>query len=608
VSEKKVVGRKVAMAFGIICIALVIILGITILSFNSQITNLSEQPPLPTLKIIGSSMIGEVGDNITFIVSSEDIPIKGAFVKADKYAGFTDSEGRICLRFEEVGTYKVLASKQGYQDAYTLVQIYPKGNEEIKVRGLRWPNPYSLKIATLHEMRMTGANYVAFKVNYFIENNGSLTPMWYTWWDSPRCTTADLKELAKKWIQDAHNYGLNVMIVIWLWWPEKTSFTEWVAQNKLSFLQQYEKIILEWAEFAQQHKVGMFTWEAPRVTDILGWRGSSEWHQAILPKIRERFKGEVVLGFQDLKKYLINGQNPPDFNYTGYDYLGIDLWNDATLPATLEEMNPIIEKAFEYCEQVKRKYNVKIIFTWLQMYRIFRGNEDRPEKAKLQFFEIAMNKSIGRVDGMFINGWDYRISSQYHLDAEHMLFVWQGRHIYDLVKRYYSHQYNIASGKKKMKTAITVDGRDSDWRELNPLCLNPSSKVALYATSDEKYLYLMVQTLSRMGLPRSEYKIWIDVDLDGRLDYLITFRSNGAILERITYPHERFGPFELSRETKTNIILNIDPGQDFNWGDVAEIRIPLSVIDQGIKKISILLTEWGVIDAVNVCGEGFIET
>jgi hypothetical protein len=564
-------------------------------------------PPLPTLKITSSSIIGEVGDNVTFIVTSEGMPVRGAIVKVDKYAGFTDSEGKVSLRFEETGAYKVLASKQGYQEAYTFVQIYPKGNEEIKIRGLRWPNPYSLKTATLHEMRMAGANYVAFKVNYFVEDNGSLTPMLYTWWDSPRCTTDDLKKLAERWIQDAHNYGLNVMIVIWLWWPEKTDFTEWVTPNKSRFLQEYEKIILEWAEFAQQHKVGMFTWEASRVNDILGWRGSSEWHQSILPKIREKFKGEVVLGFQDLKQYFINGQNPPDFNYTGYDYIGIDLWNDANFPTTLEEMSPIIEKALEYCDQVRKSYNVKIIFTWLQIYRIFKGYEDEPERGKLEFFEMAMNKSIGRVDGMFINGWDYRISSQYNLDAEHMLFVWQGRHIYDLIKKYYSRQY-IVPEKTRVKATITIDGEDSDWREVSPLCLDPSSKTVLYAINDEKYIYMMIQSLDKISLPKSEYKIWMDVNLDGRPDYVASFTSNGAILERITYTYEKFGPFELSRGMRMEIILNIDPKQDFNWGNVAEIRIPLNVMSQGIKNISILLTEWGKSDAINVCGEGLIET
>jgi hypothetical protein len=410
---------------------------------------------------ISGPWIAEVGDNVTFTVTSGDRFVQGAKVTVDESSGFTDSEGNISFRFEKVGAYRVVASKEGYGDAYTLIQIYPRGNEAIKIRGLRWPNPYSLRTATLHEMRMAGANYVAFKVNYFIEEDGSLVPIRYTWFDAPRCTSEELKKLATIWINHAHNYKLNVMIVIWLWWPERTNFYEWVYPNKQKFLDEYEKVLLEWAEFATEHKVEMFTWEACRVTDVLGWEGSSKWHQAILPKLREVFKGDIVLGFQDFKQFLLNNQTPPAFNYTGYDYVGIDLWNDQNLPATVEEMESIVESTLRYCEQLKGEYNVKVILTWLQCYRIFKGYEDEPENGKLRFLEMAMNKSIGVVDGMFVNTWDYRISCQYHLNAEKMLFVWQGRGVYELVKKYYAKPYESV---ETIKATIVIDGKAASYK------------------------------------------------------------------------------------------------------------------------------------------------
>ena len=584
-------------------------------------TRLPLAPEIPTATLTPSpspthiqelSILGpwttEVENEVTFTVTSEDKPVREVTVTTAEFTGLTDSDGNISLRFRKVGVYKIVASKDGYSRSYALIQVYPKGNEAIEIRGLRWPNPYSLRTATLHEMRMAGANYVAFKVNYFIEKDGSLVPMRYTWFDAPRCTTEELKKLAIRWIRDARNYGLNVMIVTWLWRPDWTGFHEWVYPNREKFLDEFERVILEWAEFAEQQGVGMFTWESARITDLLGWKGSSEWHQVILPKLREKFKGNLVLGFQDLRSFFINDRTPPEFNYAGYDYVGIHLWDDVSLPATVDEMRSILDRTIEYCQQLRKTYGVKTIFTWLECYRIFKGYEDNPERGKIEFYEMAMNKSIGKVDGMFVNTWDYRIMCMYHWNATQRVFVWQGREPYNLVKKYYTRPHEEIG---TVKATIAIDGKDDDWKELNPLCLDPPN-VALYATHDEQYIYIMIQSLNRTSLPKSEYKIWIDVDLDGKLDYRIDLAPDNAKLFNIPYQYGKFAPFG---ETEMNHTFTFD--LDCAWENVAEIRIPLHVIIyQKIenKRIAIhaaewgvVLPEWGFIETINVCGEGFVE-
>jgi hypothetical protein len=123
----------------------------------------------------------------------------------------------------------------------------------------------------------------------------------------------------------------------------------------------------------------------------------------------------------------------------------------------------------------------------------------------------------------------------------------------------------------KAKGTILVDGEANDWQDIEPLLTDPQGDApsengdleAFYVTNDREYLYFMVECCGQE--PRLHGDILIDMDFDGKEDYIILIKP----------PQEPHGPAihlftPESLQTRTAIAEDTA-----GFGTVMEGRIPL---------------------------------
>lgn len=602
---------------------LLLTLGMLVLITSCAVPVPSEQPA-PTATgtlVISAPFTAEVREEVLVKVTSRGQPVDGVSIKANAEVKITDGGGIGALIFESTGAFKITATREGYDDVSVGINIYPKGNEQIPIRGFCWDE--SILGTDPHVMRSAGANYVWLKQNYDIDNEFNLLPCIRTFGLYPEgpeyVSQQEAMRLIEYMICEAHTYGLKVhLVAVFLMWKDKPNVgpEQVPEQHKDDFLERLSHIVLRWAEFAERNGVEMLSPVCDLETYI-GCERSWKWHHEMLPKLREKFSGKLVVdGPFDIMF------SKCDFNYAGYDYVGTGMY--AQHVNSWEEARQMIRTYLDYLDLAKKKYGVKTLFTrvgplGVNSAGLLKGYEDDPVKAKVKFWEVVMEESIGRVDGFCFYSAEYPgprpVCGEKGPQGWFFKEIVQGKEPYYSVRNFFTESYDAPQLSPLIRAeSIVIDGDDNDWHDMGPVCVDSitdvpyewvwgyappddNSKVNIkefYAAIDEKYLYVMCKFV---GPPNIGLKISLDTDLDGAEDYHIYTSAprNGDVS-----------------------IMSSVIGEDCHWihqhvaeakiayGKVVEVRIPLEAI-RVPKKLAI--TVWSLTESEIVsfdldrCGE-----
>jgi hypothetical protein len=410
-----------------------------------------------------------------------------------------------------------------------------------------------------------------------------------------------MEQQAAGFVSAAKAYGLDVYIIPFLMWEGwEGGGVEKVPEEHLdNFLEQLNDRAIQWAEFAERNDVEMLT-PMCETHLYLGWEGSSQWHQEILPKLREVYSGKLIVAHQNNVDFPTMGEKIPELDYGGYDYAGLS-WVLQHVNSW-KEAEEAIRKTLDHADHMRGEYDVGIIHSRLgslgvKAEKLVQGYEDHLGDVKLRLYRMVMEESTDRIDGVFFYAWQYSHKGGAHIyckrtpEGWRMVDAWQGKEPYYFVKEYFTNPDDKLAeagyGSLDNSLGISIDGDGEDWRSADPACVDPRGDVfnweegahvgegplgkdlkALYAVKDHESLILAIETYNGIS---GRYKIVLDTDLNGQEDHhVLTDPSGRAGLVGTVYENERPSHYNIGSVPCA-------------YGDVVEVRIPLDMIENPEK-------------------------
>ena len=245
-----------------------------------------------------------------------------------------------------------------------------------------WTSP-GLEEKTLEQdtekMKTYGVNIFAIPVMYDIRDDGSVKIVLNARWEGNE------EKGYINMIRKAHNAGLAVFLEMDPIYFKNDESLAIPKEIKETFMENFKQVCIHWAEIAEQEKVEVFSpFNEP--TTVIGVEDAIKWMENILPFIRQRFNGTIIIKFA--------GEGPGDFSQygsiEGYDYVALDIYaiND-TQYSFMDYLDIVIEKASSYVKD----YNLKgFIFGEMGI-----GGIDEKFQAELfqRFFERTWNITKG---------------------------------------------------------------------------------------------------------------------------------------------------------------------------------------------------------------------
>ncbi|NOZ76449.1 MAG: hypothetical protein GXO65_01975 [Euryarchaeota archaeon] len=257
---------------------------------------------------------------------------------------------------------------------------FPEAKEEFPVQGLYWrtvsyyyyPGIYGDlynhedNLRFVKKARDAGANYLLLRVFYNGTGEGGLV--------------GD-DEAAELYLGDAiktaHEYGLGVLLV-----PYVESREYWVTKKWVLSGEEYSRVVLRWAEFAEENDVEMF---APGVemSIIMDADEAGEWLRAILPRIREVYTGQVAviehpyLGRPDL----LDAHDA----FAGYDCLGMTVFPWKKYEGgeidirSIEDYEKEVEEIAQMTDDLGERYGIDCRLAAPLGLDFWQGEEPTPE-------------------------------------------------------------------------------------------------------------------------------------------------------------------------------------------------------------------------------------
>jgi hypothetical protein len=406
---------------------------------------------LKPLEVKGPTL-AEVNETISFTVTSNGVPVKGATVSFAGYRKETGENGTVSFRIDFAGCFKAAVEKEGFKANSTLLWAFPKGNEKLLIRGfMAGAEQVGNAFITF---RMAGANFVFIKVYYLYDEDGSMYPAIVT--DGfQRVPRAIQRENLAEQIRLARAWGLKVFLIAdaeplpGVPGPPP-QFTAEEAKKK--FLEQAREEALSLAEFAEKEKVDI-------LMPMLGLVGypleAFCTYKAILPELRGRFNGKLA-SFAFEVEEIANGKYSHydrEFNYSGLDLItplfAIDLFTDSE-----SELERAIEKALDFGVYLRGRYKVLLVPIVLSDFNLFGGRYSiyrrffekfsSHEDAKNWLTELIIKKSIERnVDGIFIYCTHFfGMPLLPHGTWENLHPYWQSRKSLDIARKYFAAPFN----------------------------------------------------------------------------------------------------------------------------------------------------------------------
>ncbi|HEC94580.1 MAG TPA: hypothetical protein ENI45_01280 [Thermoplasmatales archaeon] len=235
------------------------------------------------------------------------------------------------------------------------------------------------------KMKTCGVNIFALSVLYDVRDDGSVKIVLNAQWEGNE------EKGYINMIRKAHNAGLAVFLEMDPIYSKNDEFAAIPEEIKETFLENFKQVCIHWAEIAEQEQVEMFSpFNEP--TTVVGAEDAIKWMEKILPLIRQRFNGDVIIKFA--------GEGPGDFSQygsiEGYDYVALDIYAiDDTQDSFMEYLDFVIEKANSYVEN----YNLKG-FIFGEM-----GIEGTNEKFQAELFQRFFERTWNITSGYFLCIW-----------------------------------------------------------------------------------------------------------------------------------------------------------------------------------------------------------
>lgn len=143
-------------------------------------------------------------------------------------------------------------------------------------------------------------------------------------------------------INKLHSAGIRVMLEPSPMGPEAAP----KASDLKKFQDRMKGITLRYAEIAEKYQVEYFS-PLSESEHHMGIEAAEQWMQEILPEVRKRYKGKIMWKKTGADLSLAESkQLRHDINFSGYDYIVLDVFREGTDP-TLQEHKEYIQTLIE---------------------------------------------------------------------------------------------------------------------------------------------------------------------------------------------------------------------------------------------------------------------
>jgi len=441
---------------------------------------------------INGPTLAEVNETISFIVTSEGLPVKGATVSFAGYKKETDDNGTARFRIDFAGSFKAVAEKEGYKTNSTLLLVFPKGNEKFSIRSTKSMTDPQLWGDFDYAGRMACFNDARIKAYYTYDEEGNVYPIIITlgaaeelsdeaaniikdkysgevprrnlWIRVPN--EVHLRNLA--WmISRARDWGFKVSLMAEVLPPsEETGGKEGIPPLRLSqdalkrFLEQRKREAIILTEFAEKQRVELLdpigpAWapEEPEVAleQLLLYR-------ELLPELRAKFSGKLLVHMIGRIGSLSDYSSK--YNYSGFDYLGFWFGCGATHLNTgsPSEWANAVREYLNYAEFIKDKYKVNLLPMYIATFQydndkdfneFMRNFNNSYESAKLWFMDLVFDeiskRGITAADTHPL--WFFQMRSNIpgisaNKEADRKFSYWPTRRALNFVAKQFCHPWN----------------------------------------------------------------------------------------------------------------------------------------------------------------------
>jgi len=248
-----------------------------------------------------------------------------------------------------------------------------------------------------------------------VQKNGHLVPE-----NSLRYKGDPTKEEIISLIDTAHDMGLKVYLQLYPEWGDRAHYGELErgpVDNQETFMREMMKVALEWAKIAEKYNVEIFS-PACELNVFLDWENNMTWHRSILPKIREKYSGEITQkGELTWEKYRLSPRGDLSFydHYRGWDYVNADIFECPTGIGNLEDYRDYVAETISNLRTLKEKYSSKGILLGeigapeveKQFKPLCEEHELSSSECRLLIWKLLLDEILikGKVDAAFFWGW-----------------------------------------------------------------------------------------------------------------------------------------------------------------------------------------------------------
>ena len=202
-------------------------------------------------------------------------------------------------------------------------------------------------------------------------------------------------EVAKKIILRYHEAGFKIFLTIEVSYGgegEPVPVPKSIVETP-GFIEEYDSLVLEVAQVAEEYGVELFAPTLEPDYYLGGVDFAAKWCKKILPKVREEYKGKLMvrLAFQEIALQDL------DFNIEGYDVLGICIYPFEDCKVSRDRVKLFIDKALKLAS----KYGVPQVTTEFGVWgRALRSSLS--EEVLAEAHRVVFEEGEGKLAGFFV--------------------------------------------------------------------------------------------------------------------------------------------------------------------------------------------------------------
>jgi hypothetical protein len=217
--------------------------------------------------------------------------------------------------------------------------------------------------------------------------------------DEIKKKSKDTETIIVERIKEAQKLGFKIYLILY---PNKLGDHEAYGRGLKDperFLDEMEKLALKWAQIAEQNNVEIFS-PANEIFLFVGTKRANQWHDEILPELRQLYKGELCPRGLQFYRYDPLSKEPVEmeniqFDFSGWDYVTSDFYYDGIQDekeAAIERLNEGVIATLAKSIELKNKYDTK---------GIFYGEMSHPGGSTPEIFDLFFKENYGKAEGWF---------------------------------------------------------------------------------------------------------------------------------------------------------------------------------------------------------------